>query len=254
MSKRKITAKDILTDLEAGLDDRELMEKFKLTSEGLQSLFNKMLKARVITRAELDSRAPVNERTVELGLFICPACGNIEHNEFTRCPKCGHSAPDYMRKEGAGPRFGDERMGGGLDDASTSIVESLRSAKKPRKLSRPKPPTAAPPYREYASTIDPFPNISNIVDYCQKLSIGALASYGVVLLGLILILFVFPSAGVLTVTQSLIGIFVLQLPALVIVMTTFLNLRALSESMKVFSEIADGALRTGASTSGRGRR
>jgi hypothetical protein len=253
MGKRKITARDILADLEAGLDDRELMEKFKLTSEGLQSLFNKMLKARVITRAELDSRAPINERTVELGLFICPACGNIEHTEFTRCPKCGHSAPDYMRKEGSGVRFGDERMGG-LDDASTSIVESLRSAKKPRKLSRPQPPpSSAPPYREYASTIDPFPNISNIVEYCQKLSIGALASYGVVLFGLILIMLVFPSSGVLTVTQSLIGIFILQLPALVIVLTTFLNLRALSESMKVFSDIADSALRSGSSSSRRNR-
>ena len=163
MGKRKITARDVLADLEAGLDDPELMEKYKLTSEGLQSLFNKMLKARVITRAELDSRAPATERTVELGLFICPACGNIEHTEFTRCPKCGHSAPEYMRKERSEGHRADERMGG-LDETSTSIVESLRSAKKPGKFREPL--TAAPPYQEYASSVDSFPGISTTLDYC----------------------------------------------------------------------------------------
>ena len=88
MAKRKITAKEVLADVKAGYDDSELMSKYNLSSQGLQSCFNKMITANLITRQEIDARVPDMERTVELGLFVCPACGNISSQEITECPRC----------------------------------------------------------------------------------------------------------------------------------------------------------------------
>ena len=93
MQKRKITAREILQDIRAGKSDKTLMEKFNLSAQGLQSLFDKLVRAGVVTQDELDDRVPISERTVDLGLFICPACGNIQGKEFVTCPRCGFSVP-----------------------------------------------------------------------------------------------------------------------------------------------------------------
>ena len=84
-----------------------------------------------------------------------------------------------------------------------------------------------------------FPGIASTVRYCTVLAVVALTSYVIVLVGLFFILRFFPADGVLTMTQSLVGVFILQLPVLAIILTTFINLRALSESMKVFSQVAE---------------
>jgi hypothetical protein len=93
MTKRRITAREILADVKRGLSDPTLMEKYKLSAQGLQSVFQKLLKAGVITQTELDSRIPLGERTVDIGLYICTACGNIQGTEFTKCPRCGFEPP-----------------------------------------------------------------------------------------------------------------------------------------------------------------
>jgi uncharacterized protein (UPF0212 family) len=88
MKKRKITAREVLGDVRTGVSDPALMEKYRLSAQGLQSVFNKLLK--VLTQEELD--VPMSERTVDLGLFICPACGNIQGNSQSAlwicCSKC----------------------------------------------------------------------------------------------------------------------------------------------------------------------
>ena len=61
MAKRKITGREVLKDIKAGMDDPELMDKYKLSAQGLQSVFNKLVNAGVLTQAELDARVPVSE-------------------------------------------------------------------------------------------------------------------------------------------------------------------------------------------------
>jgi len=48
MGKPVIDAREVLTDLKSGLDDRDLMKKYKLSSKGLESLFKKLEQAGVI--------------------------------------------------------------------------------------------------------------------------------------------------------------------------------------------------------------
>lgn len=231
MAKRKITAKEVLADVKAGYDDSELMVKYNLSAQGLQSCFNKMIQANLISRHELDARVPDVERTVELGLFVCPACGNISSQEILECSRCGFVVPESMRKEIIQKKSG-----------TTEIREP-----KPKKTKKPvgKPPLQAEVeqpaedsgVRDTGSAL--FPGIEGTLRYCSILTIVALTSYVIVLGGLLFIMRSFPPAGVLTVTQSLVGVFILQLPVLAIVLTTFINLRALSESLKVFSRVAE---------------
>jgi uncharacterized paraquat-inducible protein A len=103
MEKRRVTARDILRDVRAGISDSELMDKYKLSAQGLQSVFHKMINAGLITELELEDRVPVNERTVDLGLFICPACGNIQGKEFTKCPRCDFEVPERGKDQLAKP-------------------------------------------------------------------------------------------------------------------------------------------------------
>ena len=43
MSKRKINAKQAVRDIRLGLTDADMMEKYELSSRGLQSLFEKLI-------------------------------------------------------------------------------------------------------------------------------------------------------------------------------------------------------------------
>ncbi len=53
MAKVKIDAHDVVHDIRAGLNDTDLMRKYKLTAKGLQSLRSKLFEHGLITREEL---------------------------------------------------------------------------------------------------------------------------------------------------------------------------------------------------------
>jgi hypothetical protein len=52
-SKPIINAKDIMEDIRSGMDDAELMHKYRLTSKGLQSAFTKLINNRLMTVDEV---------------------------------------------------------------------------------------------------------------------------------------------------------------------------------------------------------
>jgi len=70
MAKPEIYAKEILNDIRSGLDDVNLMHKYKVTAKGLDSIFRKLLAARLISQQELNARKMGYLETVTLsGLF-----------------------------------------------------------------------------------------------------------------------------------------------------------------------------------------
>src|SRR5208283_5737299 len=70
MIKREIFAKEILNDIKSGMDDVNLMQKYKVTVKGLDSVLQKLLTAGLISERELNSRKLGFEETVDLsGLF-----------------------------------------------------------------------------------------------------------------------------------------------------------------------------------------
>ena len=80
MSRRKINAKELVKDIQHGMIDEELMEKYHISPAALQNFFQQLVAAGWLEQAELDQRNEV---------FTCPSCEWSSHKEFKECPKCG---------------------------------------------------------------------------------------------------------------------------------------------------------------------
>ena len=249
MEKRKITAREILKDVQAGMNDTALMKKYMLSAQGLQSVFNKMIEARIITEEELDARVPLSEKTVDIGLFICPACGNIQGREFTECPRCGYTAPGQAKKTKASKtspkkskvqstgksssQYNRNSLGGGSvvssrvveqdrggSVVSSSVVEADHGGQAPAEIK---------------------PDLSKIIKYCRILGIVALPAYIIVGVALLIIAQISAYQGLLTVAQSVLGVLILGLPTIMTGFAVFLILRALAASMTILRDISDQA-------------
>ena len=64
--KRTIRAKDIVTDIRAGMSDQELMAKYRLSVQGLESIFSKLEESGTLKHSELYGRLPSFDDTVNL--------------------------------------------------------------------------------------------------------------------------------------------------------------------------------------------
>jgi hypothetical protein len=77
MAKREIYAKEILNDIRSGMSYSNLMTKYKLTLRGLDSAFQKLLSAGLISEQELNFGKLGYEETVDLsGLFTLQEQGS----------------------------------------------------------------------------------------------------------------------------------------------------------------------------------
>lgn len=112
-SGRKINAKEVQRDLQAGMSSSDLMEKYKLSSKGLESLLTKMRNAGLLTetpqegggrpKATIPSEArPASPKSPGESVskqsqpaprpaiaWTCPACGRNYDTEHSECPGCG---------------------------------------------------------------------------------------------------------------------------------------------------------------------
>jgi hypothetical protein len=66
-AKPVINAYELIRDIKAGFNDAELMEKYKLSYKGLQSVFRKLIDAKLMRPSQLYGRSPEYEDTAEIG-------------------------------------------------------------------------------------------------------------------------------------------------------------------------------------------
>ena len=66
MAKRQISAKAFLKDFREGMGEAQLMEKYKISTRGLQKIFHKLVEAGAISKAEFAPRLSAYEDTVTL--------------------------------------------------------------------------------------------------------------------------------------------------------------------------------------------
>jgi uncharacterized protein (DUF433 family) len=65
MEKRKISARELIADVRAGMDDSALMARYNLSAQGLQSAFKKLVEANVMTQAPIaEPQYSPRERTL----------------------------------------------------------------------------------------------------------------------------------------------------------------------------------------------
>ncbi|MBM3299972.1 MAG: hypothetical protein FJY85_08460, partial [Deltaproteobacteria bacterium] len=200
MERRKITARQVLADIRDGLSDAALMVKYGLSAQGLQSVFQKLLKLGVITQVELDLRVPASERTVDVGLFICTSCGTIQGKEFNVCPRCGASpqpekeaGQPAVREEKQEPRPTQETVGLGLkiDQAARKGLSSVLS-----ESSKP----AVPGTRRVVT------RVGSVAAYFQAMGIIAGLSYLLVMTGVLAIIWLTASEQFSSMTYLLIAL------------------------------------------------
>ncbi|MFZ5865183.1 MAG: DUF4388 domain-containing protein [Thermodesulfobacteriota bacterium] len=93
MDKREVKAKEVVADIRAGIDDVGLMNKYKLTPRGLDSLFGKLLTAGLISRRDWTARKARMEETVELveieAALPSQSSGHRIHQRANRCSFSG---------------------------------------------------------------------------------------------------------------------------------------------------------------------
>jgi hypothetical protein len=65
-TKRTINANEIVKDIRSQMTDLQLMSKYMLSERGLESVMNKLLEAKLITRFEFDCRPLEYDDTVLL--------------------------------------------------------------------------------------------------------------------------------------------------------------------------------------------
>ncbi len=80
--KKEVSAKSVWIDLKAGLSDNALMEKYKLSSRGLLSLFNKIMEAGFIKEYELEQGRPSLKRKVK---NLLNEQGDLDHTFYYGC-------------------------------------------------------------------------------------------------------------------------------------------------------------------------
>ncbi len=117
--EKSLSAREVIRDIRAGLDDAALMEKYKVTPRGLQSLFKKLVAAGALTQAEVDARrkqredefheeiatnvppqpGPVQGRQPEPGMvhpqYGAPGPPRSGPSDRKQCPHCAATVPEY---------------------------------------------------------------------------------------------------------------------------------------------------------------
>jgi uncharacterized protein len=81
MSRPRIDARNVLKDIRLGMHDADLMEKYKLSANLLQSVFKKLLEAGVLRQSDLDARPALFEGTVEV-VFKFPSAEESQGKEL----------------------------------------------------------------------------------------------------------------------------------------------------------------------------
>jgi hypothetical protein len=87
MQKRKLSAKEILADIKAGMSDSDLKAKYELLDNQLEKVFEKLSAAGLLKQSEIESRGK-SEASAQT-VFNCPACGKQQTSEVEECPDCG---------------------------------------------------------------------------------------------------------------------------------------------------------------------
>jgi len=105
-----IRAGDAVADVKSGMSDTQLMEKYRLSSRGLQDLLDKLVDKRLIALEEVERRTETMDSTVDLRgtieklnleeasitgpakarqSWVCRTCGKAQAKPFKHCPECG---------------------------------------------------------------------------------------------------------------------------------------------------------------------
>lgn len=93
--KPKINAGDAIRDIRSGMTDAQLMEKYRLSAKGLQSLIKKLLEVKAITPEEIEERRADYHDTAVIR--------RIDGSDMVKDIRSGMTDSELMQKYGLSP-------------------------------------------------------------------------------------------------------------------------------------------------------
>jgi rubrerythrin len=88
----------VIEDLRRGMSYAEMMEKYQLTFDALNGLFQRLVSEGRLSTSEVQKRASV-EQTQQFKILKCQSCGKLVFDESETCPAC--SGPLGLLKDQA---------------------------------------------------------------------------------------------------------------------------------------------------------
>ncbi len=85
---RKISGKDIVKDVRAGLDDVAIAEKYGISEQKLKGFYDKLTAAGALKPEDLTNRSESKTQPSEI-TWRCPSCGVASPRAHEECPRCG---------------------------------------------------------------------------------------------------------------------------------------------------------------------
>ena len=87
MPERTVNNEELLDDIHSGMDDRALIEKYKLSAQQLKSLFEELVESGSVRVDEMYRSDPITPKLPPTE-WKCPRCSTPLTSEFQVCPKC----------------------------------------------------------------------------------------------------------------------------------------------------------------------
>ncbi len=107
--KKRLSAKQILSDIRSGVDGTRLKRKYGLSDRALESVLGKLVAAGALTEQDMrrlkssPGDAPTS-REMPGGLqWRCPACNTPQRSEMSECPACGVVVAKFVAPQRQGP-------------------------------------------------------------------------------------------------------------------------------------------------------
>jgi hypothetical protein len=107
--KRKLSAKEILSDIRSGMDGSGLKHKYDLSDKALELVLTKLSAAGALTERDVDRLNPAPEVPAEASRGLhrtqqwrCPACNVLQPQEMSECPACGVVVSKFAAHQGQG--------------------------------------------------------------------------------------------------------------------------------------------------------
>jgi uncharacterized protein (DUF433 family) len=98
-AKKKVSAKELLADIRAGMDDSSLMEKHGLSSRRILQAMNRLMGQGLMSPSELADRRSL-AKTVYMPVFKCSVCGDITFTKTEKCSRCGSPLKSLSKNKG----------------------------------------------------------------------------------------------------------------------------------------------------------
>ena len=102
MTKRSISAYNIVQDIRAGFTDSELQEKYRVRPEALPYLMRRLVDEGLMTDLEMYERRSLSESDLmraftgaDEAILKCPVCGNPMPEESVACARCESLAREF---------------------------------------------------------------------------------------------------------------------------------------------------------------